>query len=138
MEPLETPPQVAPEECAAAAELARRVEANVRRAVEVDPRTLEHLVVALVAEGHVLLEDAPGGGKTTLARALAKSVDLEFARVRPSSDTTYWRSAAEACTRIVASWAPSSAEASATGSRSSTRSPCSCAASMSASPAALG
>ena len=86
MEPLETPPQVAPEECAAAAELARRVEANVRRAVEVDPRTLEHLVVALVAEGHVLLEDAPGVGKTTLARALAKSVDLEFARVQCTAD----------------------------------------------------
>src|SRR4051812_49514746 len=35
---------------------------------------------SLVAEGHVLIEDLPGVGKTTLARALAKSLDLAFAR----------------------------------------------------------
>src|SRR4051794_29664448 len=86
MEPLESLPRVAPEETQTAAALARKVEANVRRAVEVDVTTLEHLVVALVAEGHVLLEDAPGVGKTTLARALAKSVDLQFARIQCTAD----------------------------------------------------
>jgi MoxR-like ATPase len=86
MEPLESLPRVAPEECEAAAALARRVAVNVRRAVEVEPGTLGHVLVALVAEGHVLAEDAPGVGKTALARALAKSVDLHFARIQCTAD----------------------------------------------------
>jgi MoxR-like ATPase len=64
----------------------QRVAANVRRAVEVEGETLLQVVVALVAEGHVLVEDAPGVGKTALARALARSVDLQFARVQCTAD----------------------------------------------------
>jgi MoxR-like ATPase len=86
MEPLDSLPRVGREECEAAAALAERAAANVRRAVEVDPATLGHVLVALVAEGHVLVEDAPGVGKTALARALAKSVDLEFARIQCTAD----------------------------------------------------
>ena len=44
------------------------------------------LVVALLAEGHVLIEDAPGVGKTALARALARSLEAEYARVQCTSD----------------------------------------------------
>ena len=47
---------------------------------------VEHLLVALLAEGHVLIEDSPGVGKTTLARALARSLDSEFARVQCTAD----------------------------------------------------
>ena len=47
---------------------------------------LRHLLVALLAEGHVLVEDYPGVGKTALARALARSVDCQFARVQGTSD----------------------------------------------------
>jgi MoxR-like ATPase len=47
---------------------------------------LEHVVVALLAEGHVLVEDYPGVGKTTLARAIARSVDCQFARIQCTSD----------------------------------------------------
>jgi MoxR-like ATPase len=86
MEPLDSLPRVGREECEAAAALAERVAANVRRAVEVDPATLAHVLVALMAEGHVLVEDAPGVGKTALARAMAKSVDLEFARIQCTAD----------------------------------------------------
>ena len=48
--------------------------------------TLRHLIVALLAEGHVLVEDYPGVGKTALARALARSIDCQFARVQGTSD----------------------------------------------------
>ena len=44
------------------------------------------MVVALVAEGHVLIEDYPGVGKTALARALARSVDAEYARIQCTAD----------------------------------------------------
>ena len=52
--------------------LGGRIAANVERAVKVPPAVLSDVVVALIAEGHVLIEDHPGVGKTTLARALAR------------------------------------------------------------------
>ena len=79
-------PRIAPGELAAAAETASRIAASVRGAVEVRSEVLEALLVALLAEGHVLVEDLPGVGKTTLARALARSLDLAFARVQGTAD----------------------------------------------------
>jgi MoxR-like ATPase len=58
----------------------------VSKAVEVREQTLQHLIVALLAEGHVLVEDYPGVGKTALARAVARSIDCQFARVQCTSD----------------------------------------------------
>ena len=78
--------RVAPHESETFAALIRGVADNITRAVQVRPETLEHLLVALVAEGHVLVEDYPGVGKTALARALARSVDCQFARVQCTSD----------------------------------------------------
>ena len=66
--------------------LARRVATNVSRAAEVRDDVIEHLVIAVLAGGHVLIEDLPGVGKTTLARALARSLDLEFARIQCTAD----------------------------------------------------
>ncbi|HEX8976338.1 MAG TPA: AAA family ATPase [Solirubrobacteraceae bacterium] len=66
--------------------MARALAANVVKAVQVRPQTLHHLIVALLAEGHVLVEDYPGVGKTALARAVARSIDGQFARIQCTSD----------------------------------------------------
>jgi MoxR-like ATPase len=67
-------------------ELGARLRANVQRAVQVPDRVLTHLLVTLLAEGHVLIEDRPGVGKTALARTLARSLDGEFSRVQCTAD----------------------------------------------------
>ncbi len=85
MEPVEQIPE-APQESELHAELARRLADNVGRAVEVRPEILRHVLVAVLAEGHVLIEDYPGVGKTALARALARSIDCQFARIQGTSD----------------------------------------------------
>ncbi|HEY2441132.1 MAG TPA: AAA family ATPase [Solirubrobacteraceae bacterium] len=66
--------------------MGRALTANIEKAVQVRRETLRHLLVALLAEGHALVEDYPGVGKTALARALARSIDCQFARVQCTSD----------------------------------------------------
>ncbi len=70
----------------AARTVADRIARNVARALEGKPREIELAVAALLAGGHLLVEDVPGVGKTTLARALAVSVGLEFRRIQFTSD----------------------------------------------------
>jgi MoxR-like ATPase len=70
----------------AVAELGSRLQANVARAVKAPPEVIRDVLVALLAEGHVLIEDYPGVGKTALARALARSIDAEYARVQCTAD----------------------------------------------------
>ena len=70
----------------AVAELGARLRANVERAVKVPERVVREVLVSLFSEGHVLIEDYPGVGKTALARALAASIDAEYARVQCTAD----------------------------------------------------
>ena len=65
---------------------ARRVKANVARVIVGKDETIELLLVALFCEGHVLLEDVPGIGKTMLAKALAKSLGGSFQRIQFTPD----------------------------------------------------
>ena len=67
-------------------EVVRRIVANVESAVLGKPQTIKLSVVALLAGGHILLEDAPGLGKTSLARALSKSLGCKFVRMQFTPD----------------------------------------------------
>ncbi len=67
-------------------ELGTRLRENIARAVKAPDQVLRDVLVAMFAEGHVLIEDYPGVGKTALARALARSVDAEYARVQCTAD----------------------------------------------------
>src|SRR5436189_5228999 len=89
IEPLEPTPEadsVGRQQIDAAVSVARRIGDNIQRAVKVRDEILETVIVSLLAEGHILVEDYPGVGKTALARALARSIDLAFARVQGTAD----------------------------------------------------
>ena len=69
-----------------AAELVAAVEENVGRVIVGNTEAVEDVLVAVLARGHLLLEDVPGVGKTMLARSIARSVDCEFKRVQFTPD----------------------------------------------------
>ena len=68
---MSTVPELDPKQVA---ELGARLRDNIARAVKAPEAVLRDVLVALFAEGHVLIEDYPGVGKTALARALASAV----------------------------------------------------------------
>ncbi len=69
-----------------AAALVDRLERQVGSVVKGKPEAIRLAVVCLLARGHILIEDVPGVGKTTLAQTLARSLGLEFQRIQFTSD----------------------------------------------------
>lgn len=59
---------------------------NIERVIQGKRETIQLVVSSLVAEGHVLIEDVPGVGKTLLAKALARSIDCSFQRIQFTPD----------------------------------------------------
>src|SRR5688572_25894751 len=68
------------------ARLAERVRGGVSQVIVGKEREIELMLVAMLCEGHVLLEDVPGIGKTTLAKALARSLGCTFTRIQFTPD----------------------------------------------------
>lgn len=67
-------------------ETLQRIKDNIGRVILGKAEVIDQVLVTLVAGGHLLLEDLPGLGKTTLAYCLARSVDCEFSRIQFTSD----------------------------------------------------
>lgn len=67
-------------------ELATAVEQNIQQVMVGKRREIQYVLVALLAGGHVLVEDVPGVGKTTLVRALARSLGCQFRRIQFTPD----------------------------------------------------
>ncbi len=67
-------------------EVYHRLLSNLGLVIQSQPAALRKLLAALASGGHVLLEDFPGTGKTTLAKALARSIDARFKRIQFTPD----------------------------------------------------
>ncbi len=74
------------DDVAAASDVVSSVRENVERVIVGNQNVIEHVLTAVLARGHVLLEDVPGVGKTTLARAIARSFEGEFKRIQFTPD----------------------------------------------------
>jgi MoxR-like ATPase len=69
-----------------ARKIAQKILENVEKVIIGKRKTVELAVIGLISKGHLLIEDAPGVGKTMLARSLAKSVDCSFKRIQFTPD----------------------------------------------------
>jgi len=75
-----------PSSATAAADLADRIVSGLATVMHAPAETLRLPLLCLLAEGHVLVEDVPGVGKTVLAKALARTLDLRFSRLQFTPD----------------------------------------------------
>ena len=69
-----------------ALEVVERLRNNIERTIRGKTEAVDKTIICLLAGGHVLVEDLPGLGKTTLAYCLAKSIDCSFTRIQFTSD----------------------------------------------------
>jgi MoxR-like ATPase len=85
VQPFETASQATPS-VDVSGETLERVTDNVALVVHAPPETLRLAVLSLISEGHLIIEDFPGVGKTMLAKALARSIDCSFSRIQFTPD----------------------------------------------------
>ena len=78
--------RLSPDEVISIANTAERLRENVERVIVGKADVVRLAVIALLCEGHILLEDVPGIGKTTLARAIARSLGCSFSRIQFTPD----------------------------------------------------
>jgi MoxR-like ATPase len=69
-----------------AQQLAEKIIKNIEKVMVGKPEAIQLAVIALISQGHLLIEDAPGVGKTMLARSLAKSINCTFKRIQFTPD----------------------------------------------------
>src|SRR2546427_7397665 len=81
---METSPR--PIDASSAARTIARVVENVAHVIHAEAETLQLVALCLVSEGHMIIEDFPGVGKTMLAKAMARSLDCSFSRIQFTPD----------------------------------------------------
>ena len=86
MEAQTQPEGPLPDDIAAAAAVTGKIIDNVARVIHAPRFLIERCVLAVLCEGHIILEDFPGVGKTMLAKSIARSLDCEFARIQATPD----------------------------------------------------
>jgi MoxR-like ATPase len=80
------PDAIEPMTVSEAADVSRSIIDNVSRVIVGKDDEIEEVLIAVLAGGHLLLEDVPGVGKTMLARSVARSIDCEFSRIQFTPD----------------------------------------------------
>ncbi len=78
--------QTAADAVSAIAAAGARIKASIERVIVGKDDVIDLVLVAMLAEGHILVEDVPGTGKTTLAKAIARSLDCSFRRIQFTPD----------------------------------------------------